>query len=252
VPWWDSYFQELYLRIFDAIQTAEHTAQEVAWIMTALDLRPGARILDLCCGQGRHAALLARAGYLVTGLDHSAFLLKQAQQATSEAGVEVRLVQADMRRLPWRGEFDACVNLFTSFGYFEEEADNQQVLHQVHDTLKPGGTLLLDLSNRDYYLTHLCPRAWRRGGKAVILEETAFDPITCRFTMTSTWLEGGRAESLAYSVRYYTVPELQGMLQAAGLTPIATYGNFDGSVLSLDSQRLIIVARKPHTKDERT
>jgi SAM-dependent methyltransferase len=244
VPWWDSYFQELYLRIFETVQTAEHTAQEVAWIMAALDLRDGARILDLCCGQGRHAVLLARAGCHVTGLDRSTYLLQRAQQAAREASVEVRWVRGDMRQLPWRGEFDACLNLFTSFGYFEDEADNLQVLGQVHRALKPGGVFVLDLSNRDYYLLRLWPTSWRRAGEAVILEETGFDPVTCRFSMTSTWLEGGRAESLSYSVRYYTLPELREMLQAAGLAPLATYGNFDGSEFSLNSQRLIVVARK--------
>jgi ubiquinone/menaquinone biosynthesis C-methylase UbiE len=245
VPWWDTYFQEFYLRIFDTLQTAEHTAHEVAWMIATLDLRPTARILDLCCGQGRHAVLLAKAGFQVTGLDRSAYLLERAQQAAVEAGVEVNWIRGDMRYLPWRGEFDICVNLFTSFGYFEEEADNQQVLRQVHAVLKPGGSFLLDLSNRDYYLLRLWPQTWRSAGQAVILEETGFDPMTCRFTMTSTWLEGERSESLAYSVRYYTAPELQGMLQAAGLTPVAVYGNFDSSRLDLNSQRLIVVARKP-------
>jgi SAM-dependent methyltransferase len=245
VPWWDTYFGELYLRIFETIHTAEHTAQEVAWIVTALDLRPGARILDLCCGQGRHAVLLSKAGYQVTGLDRSAYMLERAQKAAEEAGVEVRWVQGDMRWLPWRGRFDACINLFTSFGYFDAEADNQQVLHQVTHALEPGGIFLLDLSNRDYYLLRLWPRAWHRAGEAVILEETAFDPMSCRFTMTFTWLEGDRSESLAHLVRYYTVPELRGMLQAAGLTPEAIYGNFEGGEFGLHSKRMIAVARKP-------
>jgi SAM-dependent methyltransferase len=244
VPWWDTYFQELYLRMFDTLPAAEYTAQEVAWLIATLDPRPAARILDLCCGQGRHAVLLARAGYQVTGLDRSAYLLARARQAAAQVGAEANWIRGDMRHLPWQGEFDICVNLFTSFGYFEEEADNQQVLHQVHAALKPGGSFLLDVSNRDYYLLRLWPQTWRQAGPAVILEETNFDPVTCRLAMTSTWLEGGRSESLSYSVRYYTVPELQAMLLAAGLVPVAVYGGFDGSKFGLDSQRLIVVARK--------
>jgi SAM-dependent methyltransferase len=244
VPWWAGYFQELYLRMFDALWSTAHTAQEVAWIVEALDLEPGTRLLDLCCGQGRHAVPLARAGCRVTGLDRSTYMLERAREAAGKAGVAVRWVRGDMRRLPWRGAFDACIDLFTSFGYFEDEADNQEVLHQVCGALRPGGWFLLDLSNRDYYLLHLWPRSWRHAGEAVILEETAFDPVTCRFSMTSTWLEGGRSESLSYSVRYYTLPEVEAMLRTAGLAPVACYGDFDGRAFGLDSQRLIIVARK--------
>lgn len=242
--WWELYFNELYLRMFETMLHPDRTAQEVAGITTLMNLQPGSRILDLCCGQGRHALPLAQAGYQVTGLDLSTYLLGQAQQATQEARVDVQWVRGDMRWLPWREQFDACINLFTAFGYFDDEAENQRVLHQVSSVLKPGGTFLLDVSNRDYYLVHLWPRAWRRQGEAIILEETSFDPKTCRFTMSFTWMEEGQRQRLTHSVRYYTVPELSAMLQAAGLTPTATYGDFDGREFDLYSKRLIILAQK--------
>lgn len=252
MPWWEVYFDELYLRIIATILTPERTAQEVAGVMSMLDLRPGAQILDLCCGQGRHAVPLARAGCQMTGLDRSSYLLGKAQQAAEKAKVEVQWVRGDMRWLPWREQFDACVSLFTSFGYFEDEAENEQVLHQVYSVLRPGGILLLDMSNRDYYLLHLWPNAWRQYGRAVILEETTFDPITSRFNMTFTWADGSKWESLTHSVRHYTAPELAGMLQRAGLTPVTFYGDFDGSQFDLYSKRMIVVAQKPRDGDRET
>jgi ubiquinone/menaquinone biosynthesis C-methylase UbiE len=225
--------------------TPDRTAQEIAGVMTMLNLPPGARILDLCCGQGRHGVPLARAGYRVTGLDLSPYLLEQAQSSSQRANVDISWVQGDMRRLPWQGRFDACLNLFTAFGYFEEDAENQEVLDQVCQILKPGGQFLLDVSNRDYHLLRLYPSTWQRTGKALILEETFFDPATCRFSTTFTWVEGEKRESLTHSVRHYTAPELRSMLQRAGLVPTATFGGFDGSELDLDSRRLIIVAYKP-------
>jgi ubiquinone/menaquinone biosynthesis C-methylase UbiE len=242
--WWELYFSELYLRMFETISTPERTGQEVAGVMNLLNLRPGAWILDLCCGQGRHAVPLVQAGHRVTGLDRSTYLLDRAQQATEEGGVDVQWVLGDMRRLPWRGQFDACINLFTAFGYFDEEAENQQVLHEIYSSLKPGGQLLLDVSNRDYYLLHLWPRAWRRQGRAIILEETHFNPKTCRFTTTSSWLEGGKVESLTHSVRHYTAPELSAMLRSAGFNPTAIYGDLNASEFEIFSKRLIVVARK--------
>jgi len=245
MPWWDTYFNELYLRMFETILTPDRTAQEVAGVLGVLDLKPGVRILDLCCGQGRHAVSLAQAGFRMTGLDRSSYVLGKAQQAALEAGVEVQWVRGDMRWLPWQGQFDACVNLFTAFGYFQDEAENEQVLHQVCQTLKPGGLFLLDVSNRDYCLLHLWPNTWRQDGQGVILEESWFDPITCRLTMTFTCVVEEKKESLTHSVRYYTAPELAGMLTRAGLLPIAYYGDFDGRPLELYSKRLIILAQKP-------
>jgi len=110
--------------------------------------------------------------------------------------------------------------------------------------LKPGGVLILDVSNRDYYLLRSWPYTWRRQGEAVILEENSFDAETSRFTTKFTWLEGAKRESLSHSVRQYTAAELKGMLRRAGLVPTAAYGGFDASSFDLDSQRLIVVAKK--------
>jgi ubiquinone/menaquinone biosynthesis C-methylase UbiE len=247
MPWWARHFDELYLRMFETILSPDRTAREVAGVMTMLRLRPGTRILDLCCGQGRHAVPLAQARHHVTGLDRSTYLLGQAQQAAENAGVEIELVRGDMRRLPWRERFDACINMFTAFGYFEHETENQRVLHEVYKALKPGGKFLLDLSNRDYYLLRLWPKAWRRQGKAIVLEETDFDPLTCRFSMTFTWMEGGNSESLTHSVRHYTAPELTSMLRAAGFTIETIYGDFDSSEFDIYSKRLIAIAKKDRT-----
>lgn len=245
MSWWQVYFGDLYLRTFQARVAPDRTAQEVAGVMTFLDLRPGARLLDLACGQGRHAVPLARLGYRVAGLDLSDYLLRRARGAAAKAQVQVQWLQGDMRRLPWGEQFDACISLFTAFGYFDQEEQNQQVLEEVWRVLKPGGQFLLDVSNRDYYLLRMLPYAWWRHEDAIILEETTFDPDTCRFATSFTWVEDGRTETLEHSVRHYTVPELRNMLRRAGLEPMALYGGFDGRPLGLDSERLILVARKP-------
>ena len=244
MSWWNTYFDELYLRLFATLATPEGTAREVSAVLALLDPRPGARILDLACGQGRHAVILARLGYRVAGLDRSAVLLGRAQEAARAVAAGVAWVLGDMRCLPFGPEFDTCVSLFTSFGYFEDEAENEEVLHQVAGVLRPGGQLFLDLKNRDTHLQQLCPASWQRQGAAIILEETRFDAATCRSTTTFTWLEGRQAESITHSVRLYTAPEVTAMLWRAGLEPVALYGDIDGSPLAAGSKRLIVVARK--------
>ncbi|MCL7453538.1 MAG: methyltransferase domain-containing protein [Anaerolineae bacterium] len=244
MPWWEDYFGELYLRLSQATLTPDRTARELAGVITMLKLRPGARILDIGCGQGRHAVPLARAGFRVRGMDRSSYLLQEAQRAARAQEVDLHLVRGDMRSLPWGPVFDGCISLFTGFGYFEEEDENEQALAEMARVLRPGGMLILDVSNRDYYLLRSWPYTWRRQGQAVILEENSFDPETSRFTTKFTWLEGSQAETLTHSVRHYTAPELKGMLRRAGLVPAATYGGFDASPFDLDSKRLIMVARK--------
>lgn len=244
MSWWKTYFGELYLRLFAAMATPDRTAQEVSAVLALLDPQPGARLLDLACGQGRHAIVLARLGYRVIGLDRSAFVLARAQEAARAAAAGAAWVLGDMRRLPFGPEFDACLSLFTSFGYFEDEAENEEALHQVAGVLRPGGQLFLDLKNRDTHAQHPCLNSWRRQGEAIILEETSFDPTTCHSTTTFTWLEGGQAESITHAVRLYAAPELAAMLRRAGLEPVALYGDLDGRPLAAGSQRLIVVARK--------
>jgi len=251
MSWWQTYFGELYLRLFATMVTPEGTAQEVAGVLALLDPRPGARILDLACGQGRHAVILARLGYRVAGLDRSAALLRRAEEAARGVAGEVAWVLGDMRSLPFGQEFDACLSLFTSFGYFQDEAENEEVLRQVYSVLRPGGALFLDLPNHGHQRQHPHPTSWRRHGAAIVLEETHFDPATCRSTTTFTWLEGGQAESITHSVRHYTAPEMTAMLRRTGLEPVALFGDVDGSAFAAGSKRLIVVARKGGGDDGR-
>ncbi len=244
MAWWEDYFGEIYLRLFNAMQAPESTAEQVAGALALLDLRPNTHVLDLGCGQGRHAVALARLGFRVTGLDRSPYLLAQAQAAAREFGVEVQWVRGDMRSLPLGQAFGACLSLLTTFGFFENEAENQQVLGEVQRVLEPGGQFLIDTANRDHYLRHQQPRTWWRQDEAIILEENRFDALTCRFLTTFTWLEGDRRESVSHSVRHYTAPELSAMVHKAGLTPTAVWGAMDGSAFDLESRRLIVSARK--------
>ena len=244
MPWWEDYFGELYLRLLQSTLAPDQTVQEVAGVMTMLQLRPGARVLDVGCGQGRHAIPLARAGYRMTGVDRSTYLLDRAREAATGVAADVHLVRGDMRSLPLGSTFDACLSLFTSFGYFEEDGENEEALREMARVLRPGGGLILDVTNRDYYLLRSWPYTWRRQGEAVILEENSFDAEASRFMTKFTWLEGARRESLRHSVRQYTAAELKAMLCRAGLIPTATYGGFDASPFDVGSKRLVVVAKK--------
>ena len=96
-------------------------------------------MLDLACGHGRHSVELARHGCAVTGVDLSEPSLALAAARAAEAGVEVRLERADMRRIAFDAEFDAVINMFTAFGYFVDDAENRLVMVASPPLWRPAG-----------------------------------------------------------------------------------------------------------------
>jgi len=224
----------------------ERTAREVDFIERTLTLPPCSTILDLCCGQGRHAVSLAERGYAVTGLDLSTSLLAKAEKEAKGRGVPLHLVYSDMRRIPFTGEFDAVINVFTAFGYLESDAEDQKVLRQVAKTLKPGGKFLIDIGNREYVIRNYRPQEWTAHEDGTVdLRERRFDFLTGRNheTIIIVKPDGSRREQ-RIQVRMYTLAEMTAMLAKAGLSLEATYGGFQGEEYGLDSRRMILLARK--------
>ncbi len=247
MPWWEEFFDEHYLDLYEPYLTPERTAREVEGVSQILGLPRGAKVLDLCCGHGRHTIPLATAGYQVTGLDLSEVFLRRARRDAAAASVAVIWVQRDMRDIPFQNEFDAIVNLFTAFGYFDDEAENQKVLEAVARALKPGGRFLIDVINRDYLAKVFLPRDWERLGEILVWRERSFDPIAGRSTEILHWEKDGLRHTRSNAVRVYTATELTSMLAAAGLRLVKAYGGLDGSELVFGSRRLTLLAEKPAT-----
>lgn len=249
LPWYRQAFGEDYLAVYAPFLTPERTAREAEELVRLLALPARAAVLDLACGQGRHAVALARRGFRVTGQDLSEVLLRRAEAAASAQGVSVRWVHGDMREIPFEAEFDAVVNLYTAFGYLESEADDARVLGQVRKALKPGGTFLLDTLGRDGLVRRFRPdEAFRRADGTLVVREHRFDAVTARWEMRTTRVRpaGSRAE-FATSVRLYTPGELGALCAVAGLRVERWYGGLDGAPLELESPRLVVVCRRPAT-----
>ena len=245
-PWYVTFFCEDYLRIYDFL-TPERTEREVEGIVRLLGLQPGSSMLDLCCGHGRHAVALAKRGYRVTGQDLSTVFLQHAQAASEGQGVQIQWVESDMRNIPFEGEFDAVINIFTAFGYLESEEEDQQVLRQVHKALKPGGLFLLETMQREGLMRRFDPSdVTRHADGLIVLEERDFDLFTSRCNVRVTMFSpDGERREYRHAARIYTLTELVRMMTLAGLHIEAYYGGLDGSTLSLDSRRLVVVASKP-------
>lgn len=246
-PWYESFFGPDYLDVYGYQFTPERARAETDFTIRAMGLEPGEQVLDLCCGQGRHAVLLAQHGCIVTALDLSQQYLDLAQQAAGSAGVAIETVRADMREIPFAGRYDAVVNMFSSFGYLESEADDAKVLDAIVRALKPGGRVLLDLLNRDWVVANYEQEdSHTAADGTVYLEHREFDLATSRNHVTFTVVapDGSRREVVGHHIRLYTLREMLGLLDAAGLAREAVYGGFAGETYSIDTRRMILVARR--------
>lgn len=248
IPGYMEFFGDDYLGAYRETISPENTVLEAAFVQRALELPPGAELLDLCCGHGRHAVLLALAGFKVTGLDLSGQYLEQAALNAAEAGVELELVHSDMRQVPYLDRFDAVINLFTSFGYLNSDDEDMVVLHQVAKALKPGGRFLIDLINRDWVVSNFIPEEERGNPDGTrYLARRELDLLHSRIqnSFVVTTPDGATRHLNGLTIRLYTLTEMSRMLAEAGLGFQTVYGGYESEPYSIETRRMIVVAAKP-------
>ncbi|HEY8678452.1 MAG TPA: methyltransferase domain-containing protein [Candidatus Dormibacteraeota bacterium] len=239
--WWRTWFGPGYLSLYDGY-LSERTPVEVDHLEALLALTTPARVLDLACGQGRHAIELARRGYEVTGVDLSEYLLEVARARARAAGVTVRLLRRDMRE-PLSGErFDLILSLFTSFGYFEDEAEDHRVLTGVARMLERGGRFVLEVLNGQREREHFEARQWFSVGKTAVMEERRLERSARRLVVTRTISTPNGRETNAHSLRIYDGAEIEASLLDAGFADIRLYGDWSGERLTPESARVLAVA----------
>jgi SAM-dependent methyltransferase len=210
-----------------------------------LHLRKGSRVLDLACGAGRHSIELAKRGYAVTGYDLSEDLLRQARAEAQRAKAKVSFVHGDMRELRFRAAFDAAINMFSSFGYFDSDVDDRKVLEGVARALKPRGKLLMERFNRESLAYELPLQGWRVGDDgSVVLQEDTFDVLRGRYDTRQIVIDREGTREHHGSVRAYTLTELKALFDAAGLPIHRVLGGLDLSPYRARSRRLVLYAVK--------
>lgn len=243
--WWQTHFDQQYLLEYEPLFDTAGDRREVARLLEVLALPSGARVLDCPCGQGRHSRLLAEAGFRVDGLDYSNELLAVARQHASGAGE--RYTQGDMRKLParWTGRFDAVVNLFTSFGFFDNPGDDLKVLAEFARVLKPGGVLLWHGGARDGVMSRFLTRDWWNTADGTIFgQERRFDPLSGFLEVSSTWSGPAGSGERSHRIRLYTASELAARMQEVGLVVEMAFDSWQDKPLTRRSSEMMLVARK--------
>ena len=245
--WYVDFFRSDYLNVYGHMFTEERAEKESAFVASALGLKAGESVLDLCCGQGRHSVQLAKRGLRVTGLDLNPDYVELAQQAAAASKVEVETVTADMREIPFANKFDAIVNMYSSFGYLESEAEDLKVLESAARALKTGGRLLLDMLNREWAIDNYIQNDWHTGADGTLyVERRDLDLAASRMHVHFIVVDqkGGRRESIGHNIRLYTLTEMTRSLERVGLGVSAVFGGFESEVYGIGTRRMIIVAKK--------
>ena len=243
--WWTSHFDATYLREWAPLHGLEASRREVSRLVDILELPSGARLCDVACGQGRHAHLLAEAGFDVDGVDQSADLLAVAK--ARGAGRTLRYTRGDMRQLPakWTGRFDAVINLFTSFGFFLHPADDQRAMAEMARILKPGGVLVWNGGNRDGVAAGLIKRDWwLTEAGTMVGQEREFDPLSGILTVHSTWRGPKGNGERSHRIRLYTATRLAELCANAGLVVEGAYEGWSDRRLRRRTSEMTLVARK--------
>lgn len=221
-------------------------ATEVEQIL-ALVQRSEGHVLDLACGPGRHSIPLAQRGFTVTGVDHSKFLLERARERSAEAGVAVEWLQADMRDFRRPDFFDLALSLFTSFGYFRDDAANQRVLDNVSASLSPGGTFVLDMAGKEVLARIFNPTASREVPEGVVVQRRRVVDDWNRMENEWILLRDGTARAFRFDHWVYSGREIKHMFIEAGFADVYVFGNYLGAPYGPEASRLVVVGRKSPT-----
>ncbi|MFH0903374.1 MAG: class I SAM-dependent methyltransferase [Pseudomonadota bacterium] len=243
--WFEEVFDEDYLRTLPFL-TPQATQREALFIVDSLGVKPGAHLLDVGCGYGRHAMELVGRGYHVVGLDLALPLLIRGADEAQRRGLTINFVHGDMRELTFDAQFDGAYCVFSTFGYFDDDS-NRRVLRNIARALKPGARFLLDVLNRDYVIAELPTRVWWEGDGCVVLEEVDFNYFGSRLLSNrSVVFEDGRQLEQEISIRAYSVHELVRVLVQTGFKVaeisgnLATRGRFFGN----EARQILIVAER--------
>jgi SAM-dependent methyltransferase len=239
--WFRSFFDGLWLNLQRGFFPAEESEKRAAALERLLALRPGSRVLDAPCGNGRLTIPLARRGHTLTGVDFTAPFLAEARAAAGT--LPVTFLERDMRQLDDLSGFDAAFNFWGSFGYFDDAGD-QDFASAVFRALAPGGRFLIDTNLTETLIPVFQPRGWTRVGDTTMLEERVFDFATSRIRSEWTLLRAGVEERKTSSLRLYSAHEMVALLQRVGFASVQLLDYVSEAALTTASRRALVLATK--------
>ena len=261
--WWRTLFGAVYLRTDgDVVEDATLTRAEVDDIVSMLKLTGNEKILDLCCGQGRHALELAERGYTnVVGVDRSRYLIRLARSRARKSDLPARFHEGDARRIGSRRDrFDIALLLGNSFGYFDKAEDDLRVLQGIARVLEPSGRVFIDVADGSWIRENFEPRSWEWiDGTQFVCRERSLSVDRTRLISREVVVhsEKGVLVDQFYAERLYEIDQISNLLEQAGFAEVEVLGDLEtksqrNQDLGMMERRIRVIARTPTWKKPRS
>ena len=242
--WFETFFTPLALDFWRAAVPAEATSAEADFLVDALGVAPGAKLLDLPSGSGRHALALAQRGYPVTGIDLAPSGVARAREEASARALPATFVRGDMREPPPGGPYDGAFCFGNSFGYLLHE-DMQRFAANMLHAVCPGGRWAIDTgATAESLLPYLAAERTLEAGGVVYHVATRYDALAGRMIQACTLTRGDERQVSEISHGIYTVAELRRLLEGAGWRTVGAYGALDRTPFELGARRLLLVVER--------
>src|SRR5688572_8334655 len=238
--WYESFFHGIANELWDRCAPPELTKLEVDFLVDVLQLKPGAALLDIPCGNGRHCRELANRGYRATGFDIS----REYIDAASKSEAKVKWICDDMRNLKAVEEFDGAFCFGNAFGYMEHE-DTVKFLGGVARALKPGGRFVLQAAAAEVVLPRFKQREWYEVGDIIFAETNEYSAARSCIETKFTFIRDGKTDVRPGRQFIYTAAEVQRMIAGAGLQIVETCGGLDRKPFALGAEILYVIGEKP-------
>lgn len=241
--WYKDWFEtDEYLSVYS--HRNENDAEElVNLILNNVHLTRNANVLDMACGAGRHSLLFAKKGFNVTAVDLSNNLLSVAAEKAFSNVVKINFIQTDLRILNLPTKFDLAVNLFTSFGYFEEDEENLKIFKTAFNHLNEKGYFIIDFFNKNYLINNLIAESSEKIEDVEIHQRRKIE--NQRVIKEITIKNNGQTKKFFESIRIYSKDELVSRLIKIGFSVINIFGDYFGGDFDIaSSPRLILFTQK--------
>jgi SAM-dependent methyltransferase len=242
--WYESFFTSLALEFWRAAVPASATAEEADFLARNLAVEPPARLLDLPSGFGRHALLLARRGFRMTGIDIAPAAIEAARGEARELGVEAHFLVGDMRSAPPGIPYDGAYCFGNSFGYLSHK-DTKLFVRNMFHAIRPGGRWAIDTgSAAESLLPHVVPERRLEAGGIAYSVRNSYDALAGRLVQSCVLEKDAVRQTAEISYGIYTVAELQRLLAAEGFRVVSASGSLDGRPFQLGDRRLLLLAER--------
>jgi SAM-dependent methyltransferase len=244
-PWHsqDAFWEMVEPVVFNQLRLSS-ARTEVEKIVKLLQIEKQDRILDLCCGIGRHSLELSRYGFEVMGVDRTTRYIEKARQEADRSGLNAEFMVGDMREYCVPTSFDIVMNLFGSFGYFDDPEDDRKVVENMYASLQPGGKFLIETMGKEILAREFQARDWTEEGDLLLLSEKQVSQDWSRIKTRWIAIKGNQRIEHRVSIRSYSAVELSSLLNECGFPEVQVYGDLEGIEYDHAAKRLVVIGHK--------